>query len=143
MDGSIELRLVHFAQKVASMYKDKIEQKYYNQLCDAIETCRDYHINGKKDWGCMYEAVLSDGGIWEYAESQHEEKEIQDMWILVMDILSCNCYLGCIGEDGITPEDLELRGENIPAFVELLEKHINETVDYDKILQFWDSEICY
>lgn len=100
MDGSIELRLVHLAQKVASMYKDKIEQKYYKQLCDAIETCRDYYINGGKDWGC-------------------------------------------ISEDGITPEDLELRGENIPAFVELLEKHINQTIGYDKIFQFWGSGICY
>ena len=88
------------AQKVASMYKDKIEQKYYKQLGDAIETCRDYYINGGKDWGC-------------------------------------------ISEDGITPEDLELRGENIPAFVELLEKHINQTIGYDKIFQFWGSGICY
>ncbi len=143
MDGNIELRLVNIAQKVAGMYKDKIGQEYYKQLCDAIETCRDYYINGKKDWVCMYEVVLSDGGIWEYAENQHEEEEIQNMWILVTDILLCNCYLGCMGEDGITPEELELQGENIPAFVELMEKNINETIDYNKILQFWKNKICY
>lgn len=90
----------------------------------------------------MYDVVLCDGGIWEYAENQHEE-EIQNMWILVTDILLCNCYLGCMGEDGITPEELELQGENIPVFVELMEKNINETIDYNKILQFWKNKICY
>lgn len=56
----------------------------------------------------MYDVVLNDDGIWEYAEWSYFTEEIQNMWGLVTDILICNCYLGCIGEGHITPQDMEL-----------------------------------
>ena len=143
MSEAIEIRLTNMAQKVADMYKNKIEPKYYEQLCNAIMVCRKCYENEIDNWGAMYEVVLADGGIWEYIDYDCFEEEIQNMWILVMDILTCNCYLGCDKEHDVTPQDMEIQGENIPDFVELLEKLIGENIDYDGILTFWDSTMCY
>lgn len=140
---AIELRLVNLAQKVANMYKDNIEQKYYDQLCNAITVCRDYYINGKGDWGNMYDVVLNDDGIWEYTYCSWFTDEIQNMWCLVTDILICNCYLGCISEQDYIPQDMEIKGDNIPKFVELLEKLICEKIDYEQIFEFFNKEMCY
>lgn len=141
MAESIELRLTNLAQKVAEMYKDRITPEQYKQLCNAIHVCRDYHVNSQREWVDMYDVVLYDGGIWEYSYSPEFTEELQDMWTLEMNILSCNCYLGC-GDD-TPPQDLELQGDNIPEYVDFLESIIGENMDYEKIFEFWGEKICY
>ena len=42
------------------------------------------------------------------------------MWGLEVRILMCNCWLGCTKENNCEPQDMEMRGENIPEFVEVL-----------------------
>ncbi len=64
MEKTIELRLVEQASKVANMYQSKISKEQYEQLCNAIKVCRDYHVEEKGDWGDMYEVVLWEDGIW-------------------------------------------------------------------------------
>lgn len=91
----------------------------------------------------MYNVVLWEDGIWEYGENSNIEKEIKNMWMLETDILICNCYLGCIAEHDSTPQDMELQGENIPEFVDLLEMVIKENIDYKSIFDFWKEKMCY
>lgn len=143
MKETLELRLINLAQKVADMYQDRISQEHYQQLCNAINVCRDYHIKEQGDWGDMYAVVLYEDGIWEYGENPYFEKEIMNMWMLETDILICNCYLGCIAEHDDTPQDMELQGENMPEFVDLLESVIEEKIDYNKIFVFWKEKMCY
>lgn len=145
MSETIELRLVNLAQKVADMYCDRIPHEQYEQLCNAINVCKAYHTDNQDDWGVMYEAVLAEDAIWEYACYKDVEEEIADMWALVTDILICNCWLGCIAEKDYLPQDMEIEGENIPGFVELLESTIgdNDKIDYDSIFQYWGKNLCY
>lgn len=145
MSKEIELRLIKSAQKVANLYKNRLEQKYYKQLCNAIEVCYKYYVNNNDTWDIMYDVILGDGGIWEYAESLHIQfsQEIQNMWMLITDILICNCYLGCTKEQDYIPEDMEIQKENIPEFVELLEKLIYDKIDYKHIFEFFNKKICY
>lgn len=143
MKETVEIRLTNLAQKVADMYKDRISQEHYQQLCNAIDVCRDYHIQGKREWVDMYDVILYDDGIWEYADYPDFEEEIQDMWTLETDILICNCYLGCVAEQHSTPQEMEIQEENIPEFVDLLENVIEEKIDYNKIFVFWDEKMCY
>ena len=138
---SIELRLIKLAQKVTERYKQKLESERYNELYNAIEVCREYHVKKQEDWWVMYDVVNGDGGIWESIDCFDDE--INDMWVLVLDILSCNCYLGCEAEKQSTPQDLELQGENIPEFVELLEGMIDKEIDYDTVFRFWGEKMCY
>lgn len=70
-------------------------------------------------------------------------EEIQNMWVLITDILLCNCYMGCEDIGDSIPQDMEIRGENIPDFVDLLEELICHNIDYDRIFEFWDDEMCY
>lgn len=143
MKETLELRLTNLAQKVADMYQARISQEHYQQLCNAIDVCRDYHIQGKRKWVDMYDVVLYDDGIWEYGENPNLEEEIKNMWMLETDILICNCYLGCVAEQRSIPQDMELQGENIPEFVDLLERVIKEKIDYNKIFVFWKEKMCY
>lgn len=143
MNVSIEIRLINLAQKVVDMYSDKITKELYQQLRDAINVCKDYHTKGQGDLWDMYEVVLGEDGIWNYGYSSKFEEEIQCMWALETDILSCNCYLGCVKERADRPQDLELQGDNIPEFVELLENVISDEIDYDKIFDFWGEKMCY
>ena len=143
MKETLELRLTNLAQIVADMYQDRISQEHYQQLCNAINVCKQYHIKGQGDWGDMYDVVLWEDGIWEYGENPNLEKEIMNMWALETDILICNCYLGCVAEHDSTPQDLEIQGDNIPKFVDLLENVIEEKIDYNKIFIFWKEEMCY
>lgn len=143
MEETLELRLVKVAQKVADMYKDRIAQEYYQQLCNAINVCRDYHIKGQGDWSDMYDVILYDDGFWEYTYCSEFEEEIQNMWALETDILTCNCYLGCVAEQHSTPQDMEIQEENIPEFVMFLESMMEEKMDYEKIFSFWDEKMCY
>lgn len=143
MKDTIELRLINIAQKIAEMYHDKVSKEYYQQLCNAINVCKEYHTNGKGDWGDMYDAILYDDGIWEYAYYKDFDEEIQDMWAVETDILICNCYLGCVAEHHSTPQDMEIQGDNIPEFVSFLENIIQEKLDFKKIFSFWEEKMCY
>ena len=143
METSIEIRLINLAQKIGDMYSNRITQKYYQQLIEAISTCRDYFEKENINLWDMYEVVLGEDGIWNYGYSSKFEEELQEMWALETDILSCDCYLGCIKEKENRPQDLELQGDNIPEFVALLEHVIGEEIDYDRIFDFWAEKICY
>ncbi|MBQ3583805.1 MAG: hypothetical protein IJA27_03735 [Lachnospiraceae bacterium] len=143
MKETLELRLTNLAQKVADMYQDRISQEHYQQLCNAIDVCRDYHIQGQREWVDMYDVILYDDGIWEYGENPNIEEEIKDMWALETDILICNCYLGCVAEQHSTPQDMEIQGDNIPEFVDFLEGMLAEQMDYEKFFDFWAEKMCY
>ena len=143
MKETLELRLTNLAQKVADMYQDRISQEHYQQLCNAIDVCRDYHIQGQREWVDMYDVILYDDGIWEYGENPNIEEEIKDMWALETDILICNCYLGCVAERHSTPQDMEIQGDNIPDFVDFLEGMLAEQMDSEKIFDFWAEKMCY
>lgn len=143
MKETLEMRFINIAQKVADLYSARITQEQYQQLCDAIRVCRDYHIEGQENWGVMYDVVLGDDGIWEYANDSNVEEEISDMWALETDILICNCYLGCMAEHDYTPQDMEIQKENIPEFVDFLEQMTEEKIDYERIFAFWGEKMCY
>lgn len=145
MSETIELRLVNLAQKVADMYCDRIPREQYEQLCSAINVCKAYHTENQDDWGVMYDVVQGEDGIWNYACYKNIEEEISDMWALVTDILTCNCWLACVEKREPLPQDMEIEGENIPGFVELLESSIgdNDKIDYDTIFQYWGKNLCY
>ena len=143
MKETLEIRLTNLAQKVADMYQARISQEHYQQLCNAIDVCWDYHIQGKRKWVDMYDVVLYDDGIWEYGENPNLEEEIKNMWALETDILICNCYLGCVAEQRSTPQDMEIQEDNIPEFVDFLESVIEEKIDYNKIFVFWKEKMCY
>lgn len=143
MKETLEIRLVNLAQKVADMYSDRITQEQYQQLCDAINVCKEYHTKGQSKWVDMYDVILYDDGIWEYADCPDFEEEIQDMWALETDILTCNCYLGCVAEQHSIPQDMEIQEENIPEFVDFLENVIEEQFDYERIFDFWAEKMCY
>lgn len=143
MKETIEIRLINLAQKIADMYQDRISNEYYYQLCNSINVCKEYHINKQGDWGDMYDVILYDDGIWEYAYYKDFDEEIQDMWAVETDILMCNCYLGCVAERDSTPQDMEIQGDNIPEFVSFLENIIQEKLDFKKIFSFWEEKMCY
>ncbi len=143
MEDTIELRLVNLAQKVADMYSDMIPDEQYKRLSEAIEVCRAYHVKKQDNWGVMYEGVLGEDAIWEYAFYKDIQKEIANMWALVTDILICSCWLGCVAEHDPIGQDMDIRGENISEFVELLESCIVEKIDYATIFEYWGKEMCY
>lgn len=143
MKETYELQLTKLAQKVADMYQHRISNEQYQQLCNAINVCNEYHINKQGNWYDMYDVVLYDDGIWIYADCPDFEEEIQDMWALETDILICNCYLGCIEENYSIQQDMEIQGENIPEFVNFLENMIAEKIDYENIFSFWAEKMCY
>ena len=91
----------------------------------------------------MYDAILYEDGIWEYAYYKDFDEEIQDMWAVETDILMCNCYLGCVAEHDSTPQNMEIQGDNIPEFVSFLENIIQEKLDFKKIFSFWEEKMCY
>lgn len=100
-------------------------------------------MEGKSNWGDMYNVVLGEDAIWEYGECDGFEKEITYMWRIETCILICNCWLGCNAEGDSEPQDMELRGENIPNFIEFLEAHIDEKDGFEMIFEFWNQEMCY
>ena len=143
LEDSLELRLISIAQKIADMYIGRISKEDYEQLCNAIRVCKDYYVNKGDDWWVMYDVVLYDDGIWEFSMDSSFEDEIRDMWGLQTVILTCNCYLGCLSEKQSEPQDMEIRGDNIPEFVDLLENIIKDGIDYEKIFEFWAEKMCY
>lgn len=140
---TMELKLVNLAQRVAEMYVDRLTKAEYEVLCNAIRVCREYHLGNESDWVDMYDVILYDNGIWEYAENRKLEEELQDMWMLETDILMCNCYLGCMAEGNVLPQDMEIQGDNIPEFIEVLQTHIADKIDFDAIFDFWEERMCY
>lgn len=143
MNDSIELKLVKLAEKIADMYASKLEPERYEQLCNAITACKEYHLENKGDEFDLTMLVLGEDGIWVYADEPEYSEEIQNMWALETNILICNCYLACMEGSGYLPQDMEIRGENIPKLVEFLEANFCENLDYDKIFQFYWEEMCY
>lgn len=141
----IELKLIKLAKKIADRYKNDIETKYYKQLYNAITICQEYSINNNGSWIDIYKVVIDENGICDYAEQEYYcfTEDIKNMWALVTDILICNCYLACIKEQDVVPEDMEIQEANIPKFVEILEKSITEKIDYEYIFEFWNKKMCY
>ena len=143
VENTLELRLLTIAQRIADMYMERINKEDYRQLCNAINVCNDYFVNKGNDWWVMYDVVLYDDGIWEFSMDSSFDDEIKDMWGLETIILTCNCYLGCVAEKQNEPQDMEIRGENIPEFVELLENIIKDSIDFERIFDFWAERMCY
>lgn len=134
MEKHLEVRLISFARRIFAKYQSQLEPKYARQLDEAICTCETYQ-QGVGDWGDMYEIILGNGGISEYSEGVGDFTEEQrTMWVQETCILICCCYLGCQKEQDYTPEDMELRGENISAFLEFCEElpDINYHSEYGK-----------
>lgn len=42
-----------------------------------------------------------------------------------------------------TPQDLEIREENIAKFTEFIENNFFGKADYQKCFDFWDENMCY
>lgn len=95
--------------------------------------------------GMLLHVGTIDEGIWEYGEYSDFEEEIMNMWALETDILTCNCYLGCIAEQDSIPQDMEIQEVNISEFVDFLENVVGEKIDYDYkyIFNFWAEKMCY
>ena len=143
MEKTIEARLTSLARQIFALYQNQLETKYAHQLDEAIHVCEIYQ-QGVGNWGDMYEVILWDGGIWEYGEGAGDfSEELRTMWILETCILSCSCWLGCRKEQDSTPEDMELRGENIPAFLDFLEGLPDIPLNYDQIWEYWGRNLCY
>lgn len=138
---AIELRLVKLAQIVADRYRDDIEPQYYGQLCNAIDVCKEYCVHGKENWEDMYDVVLNMEWLFLEEERIWRHGEVGNMWGLARTILVCNCYLRCIDEGRSIPMVMDIQGENIPEFVELLESSMGETIDYQTIFAFWHKNI--
>jgi len=143
MEKTIEVRLTSLARQIFAQYQSQLEPEYVRQLDNAIRICEAYQ-QGVSNWGDMYEAVLSDGGIWEYSEGAGDfSEELRTMWVLETCILMCSCWLGCQKEQESTPEDMELRGENIPAFLDFLERLPDSPPDCARIWEYWNKNLCY
>lgn len=143
MEKHIEARLISFARRIFAKYQSQLEPKYASQLEEAICICETYQ-QGVGDWGDMYEVILGDGGISEYSEGVGDFTEKQrTMWVLETCILICCCYLGCQKEQDYTPEDMELRGENILAFLEFCEELPDSLPDCAYIWEYWNRNLCY
>jgi len=56
--------------------------------------------------------------------------------------LICNCYLAYIKEQHIVPEDMEIQVENISEFAKIVEKSINQKINYKYIFEFWNTKMC-
>ena len=143
-DGkTIEARLTNLARRIFAQYQSQLEPEHVHQLDEAIRICETYQ-QGVGDWGEMYEVVLGDGGIWEYSEGVGDfSEELRTMWVLETCILICSCWLGCQREQDSIPEDMELRGENIPFFLDFLEGLPDGTPDCDQIWEYWSRNLCY
>lgn len=143
MDNNIAVRLIIQAERIADMYSDELDIDKRNQLYNAIQVCRKFVEDCSTYWGILYDAVQGDEGIWEYADYPEFSEELQNMWILETDILSCICYNACTMQEPSTPQDLEIREENISKFAEFIENNFFGESDYQKCLDFWDENMCY
>lgn len=143
MDKSIELRLLKQAERIAEMYKSDVASEKHEELCNAINACYGYVEDEKGDWGDLYEIVHGEDGLWNYEIDKSLSKYEQDMWGVVVCILSCNCLIGCIKEHDSEPQDLEIVVENIPSFVEFMENSFKGKEDCKKFNEFWRNEMCY
>ncbi len=143
MANELEVRIIKLAQKIADMYIDDLDTEDYQVLCHAIHVCREYAENNIGDWGDLYEVVEGDGGLWEYTIIDDLPEKLEEMYIMVHCVLACMCYIACDKENTSQPEDLELRGENIPKFIEFAEKTFTKTNGYQECMDFWGENICY
>jgi hypothetical protein len=50
--------------------------------------------------------------------------------------------LACIKEQHIVPEDMEIQVENISEFAKIVEKSINQKINYKYIFEFWNTKMC-
>lgn len=143
MANELEVRIIKLAQKIADMYIDDLDTEDYQVLCHAIHVCREYVENNIGDWGDLYEVVEGDGGLWEYTIIDDLPEKLEEMYIMVHCVLACMCYIACDKENTSQPEDLELRGENIPKLIEFAEKTFTKTNGYQECMDFWGENICY
>ena len=134
-----------FIQKmeIFAQYQSQLEPEYACQLDEAIHSCEAYQ-QGVGNWGDIYEVVLGDGGVWEYSEGARDfSGELESMWVLETCILMCICWLGCQKEKGVIPEDMELREENIPAFLDFVEGLQERLPDCVQIWEYWNKNLCW
>lgn len=143
MEKSIEARLTDLARRILERYQSQLEPRCARQLDEAIRICELYQ-QGAGSWEKMYEAVLWDGGIWEYSEGAGNfSGELETMWVMETCILICSCWLGCQKEQEPEPEDMALRGENIPAFLAFLEELPDRLPDCAQIWEYWNNNLCW
>ena len=143
MKNTLELRIIELAQRIADMYIDDLDAEKYQELCHAIHVCREYAENNIGNWGDLYEVVEGDGGIWEYAALQDMPEKLAEMYTIENCVLSCMCYIACRKDGECTPEDMELREENIPGFIEFVEKNFYKNSGYRECTDFWGDKVCY
>lgn len=143
MEKTVEVRLIHLAQQIFAQYQSQLEPKYACQLDEAIRVCEAYQ-QGVGNWDDMYEVVLADGGIWEYSEGAGDfSGELESMWVMETCLLMCSCWLGWQKEKDVIPEDMELRGENIPAFLDFAEGLQGSLPDCIQIWEYWNQNLCW
>lgn len=143
MENTTEARLTRLARRIFARYQSQLEPEYARQLDEAIRVWEAYR-QGAGNWDDLYEAVLGEGGIWEYSEGAGTfSEELRTMWVLETCILICSCWLGCRKEQTVQPEDLELRGENIPAFLDFLETLPDGPPDRAQIWAYWNENLCW
>lgn len=143
MEDNIELKLIEQAQRIADIYKTNMQLENYQELCNVINRCHEYAEYSKGDWGDLYELILGEEGIWQYAYDTKLPEELQEMWSLETCIFLCNCYIGCEKEHDCTPQDLEIKGECITQFVEFIEHNFHRKSDYQRCFDFWNKNMCY
>ncbi|MDE7325077.1 MAG: hypothetical protein K2N63_02185 [Lachnospiraceae bacterium] len=143
MKNTIEARLTSLARRIFVQYQNQMGSEYAGQLDVAISICETYQ-QGMGNWQDLYEAVLGEGGIWEYSEGAGGFLgELETMWVMETCILLCSCWLGCQREGGIEPEDMELRGENIPDFLKFLENLPDIPKDCAGIREYFNKNLCW
>ena len=72
-------------------------------------------------------------------DGRNFSEELETMWVTETCVLICSCWLGCQKEQEYTPEDMDLRGENIPAFLDFLEGLPDCPPDCARVWEFWNS----
>ena len=143
MEKTIEVRLTSLARQILEQYQSQLESEYACQLDEAIGVCEKYQ-QGVGNWWDMYEVVLGDGGIWEYSEGAGDfSGELETMWVMETNILICSCWLGCQKEQDSIPEDMDLRGENIPSSLDYLEGLQDSPPDCVQIWEYWNKNLCW
>lgn len=143
MEKSIEVRLTRLARRIFAQYKSQLMPEYARQLDKAIGICEAYQ-QGEGSWSNMYVVILCDDGIWEYSEGLGDfSKELRTMWVMETCILMCSCWLGCQKEQDIEPEDMDIRGENIPAFLTFLEGLPDSLPNCAQIWEYWNKNLCW
>ena len=140
---NLEWRLITQASRMAEVFREIIDAGRFGRLSDVIELCRNYAQCAVDGWDELYEAVLGDGGIWEFGELYDNfSRDERLFWRLETCILMCVCRIACESEQDYCPQDMEMRSENIPLFAEHLEKSFHGQADSADCIEFFNANLC-